>query len=88
MSLKNLKLNKTFQVIVDYFFGRPVLVLQDLDLVREIYVKHFDSFMDRKVIQEANDVSKTPVSSNFLVISYFCKAENNIISKENHRLFV
>ncbi|KAJ3645289.1 hypothetical protein Zmor_022955 [Zophobas morio] len=39
-----------------YLFLQPILVLKDLDLIKQIYVKDFDHFLDRRtLIPEDND---------------------------------
>ena len=41
---------------VYYTLGKPVLVINKPEFMKEIFVKHFDHFVDRRTFKEVNEV--------------------------------
>ena len=48
-------------------FGAPTLVINDLDLAKQILVKDFDHFVDRRTFDLNNDVLVNKYVSNMLI---------------------
>ncbi|CAG5123574.1 unnamed protein product [Candidula unifasciata] len=47
-----------------YNLGKPILMVRDLDIVKDIMVKHFNSFVDRRVVFEFDP----PFKENMLML--------------------
>ena len=45
------------------FFGSPILVLNDMDLIKDVLIKDFDNFVDRRTV----DLGKNEFISNILI---------------------
>lgn len=46
--------NKHQPVVGTWIFARPALVVRDLELIKKVLIKEFNSFMDRGIVQASN----------------------------------
>lgn len=71
-------LNIFFRYIGTYMFLQPMLLIKDLNLIKQIFVKDFDSFVDRNYTAMTEDSEPLFGRCLFFLEGIFNQTQNQI----------